>query len=513
MGIKKIMGLIKNKTNAITDKKFSDYSGKVLVYDASQIIHKFARSTASKGTEFMVDGRPTIHLHAIMTTVSCALSAGFIPVFVFDGSPPKIKSNTTKKRIKKTIIAEKGLQNFSDSDTSDERNKLLRQAFRMNNDMVRECETLLSLIGLPCVLAPEEADSQCAALVAYEGNNVYGVVSEDTDHLVFGASVILRNFAKGKVIEEVSLIKVLESLNLEHHQFVDICIFAGTDYNDGIKGAKIATALNLYREVLEEVKKDSTPFTRDRIRHEIEKALAATLRVSTKDKDKDNDDDDDEDDESDESSFTSQDTSDSEESEIDDITGMELFKEFSDDDLIDPKYSLVVRVVLKLHLENILWMKSKDKNKYDIPKYFFAEYKMVKSYYIDDAMTIHPESISMKWDKAPDCDGIKEYMVTKYNFNSRRVLNFIDKITQIYYDKLSKETGKQYFISGKMYGGNSSFGKSYGSYQQNYNRRRTEEWGRQCQSSGGSFGSYQEKRDRCAKRKESSRSKIRGKTS
>ena len=519
MGIKKIMSLIRNKTDAIRTRNFTDFKGKCLPYDAFQIINKFARSLASKGTEFRVDGHPTIHLHAIMTTVSCALDAGFIPIFVFDGAPPKIKSKTGKKRRKKTREAEKSLEEFSDSDTSDERNKLLRQAFRITNDMIRECETLLSLIGIPCILAPEEADSQCAALVAYEGNNAYGVVSEDTDHLAFGAPIILRNFAKGKDIEEVSLVRVLECLQLEHHQFVDICIFAGTDYNDGIKGAKTATALSLYREVLEEIKKDPSPYTRDRIREILREASDNKDIIEEKghdaesgetgDEDEDEDEGEDEDD-TDKSSFA---TSDSDGSEIDieDVEGMELFKDFTDEELIDSKFSTVVRVILKLQLENINRINSKKGKRYDIPRHFLSEYKMVKCYYVDEAMTIHPESLSLEWSTAPDRDGIRKFMVDKYNFNSRRVLKFIDKITQVYYEKLSEETGQQYFISGRMYGGKNSFGKSFGSYQQSYNRRRVEEWGNRRRTPGGSFGSYQEKRDRCAKRRNTYRSKSRGK--
>ena len=58
------------------------------------------------------------------------------------------------------------------------------------SDMYEDCQELLQLFGLPYIIAPSEAEAQCAWLDA-EGL-VDGVVTDDNDVFLFGGRHVYR---------------------------------------------------------------------------------------------------------------------------------------------------------------------------------------------------------------------------------------------------------------------------------------------------------------------------------
>ena len=70
-------------------------------------------------------------------------------------------------------------------------------------------------MGIPYMVAPSEAEAQCAELVK-EGR-VFGVATTDTDALVFGAKIVVTNlFAAldGEKAEELDLDHILKGETL-----------------------------------------------------------------------------------------------------------------------------------------------------------------------------------------------------------------------------------------------------------------------------------------------------------
>ena len=59
--------------------------------------------------------------------------------------------------------------------------------------MIQECKMFLDLMGIPHYTAYEEADSQCASLAYYYNNITNGVVSEDSDIIIFGSPQLIRD--------------------------------------------------------------------------------------------------------------------------------------------------------------------------------------------------------------------------------------------------------------------------------------------------------------------------------
>lgn len=113
-----------------------------------------------------------------------------------------------------------------------------------------ECQKLLELMGVPCVVAPCEAEAQCAALV--KADKVYAIGTEDMDALTFGSTVLLRHLtfseARKMPIKEFHLPKVLEGMGLTHEQFIDLCILLGCDYCESIRGIGPKRAIDLIKE-------------------------------------------------------------------------------------------------------------------------------------------------------------------------------------------------------------------------------------------------------------------------
>ena len=73
----------------------------------------------------------------------------------------------------------------------DKHRKASRDADTVSDEMYEEAKRLLGLFGVPYVEAPEEAEAQCAQLES--AGLVDGVVTEDSDALLFGARVVYKH--------------------------------------------------------------------------------------------------------------------------------------------------------------------------------------------------------------------------------------------------------------------------------------------------------------------------------
>lgn len=83
-----------------------------------------------------------------------------------------------------------------------------------SSEMYGECKALLAMFGLPYLVAPEEAEAQCAWLDA--AGLVDGVVTDDNDVFLFGGRHVFRRAASPKArIRGVQLRAAAPALLLE----------------------------------------------------------------------------------------------------------------------------------------------------------------------------------------------------------------------------------------------------------------------------------------------------------
>ncbi|XP_070291778.1 flap endonuclease 1-like [Salvelinus sp. IW2-2015] len=112
------------------------------------------------------------------------LGHGIKPVYAFDGKPPQL--NWRRRAEAEKLLAQ--VQETGEQENIDKFSKRLVKVTQQHND---ECKKLLTLMGVPYIKAPCEAEVSCAALVKV--GKVVATATEDTDNLTFGAGVLLRH--------------------------------------------------------------------------------------------------------------------------------------------------------------------------------------------------------------------------------------------------------------------------------------------------------------------------------
>ena len=117
-------------------------------------------------------------------------------------------------------------------------------ADEVTDDMYREVQELLTLFGIPYIIAPQEAEAQCAYL--NEHNFVDAVITDDSDVFLFGAKRVYRNFFSGsKYCEMYSADRIEKELGLDRDRFIQLALLLGSDYTEGIHGIGIVNAIEI----------------------------------------------------------------------------------------------------------------------------------------------------------------------------------------------------------------------------------------------------------------------------
>eukprot|EP00762_Andalucia_godoyi_P006828 ANDGO_00937.mRNA.1 DNA repair protein UVH3 len=132
-----------------------------------------------------------------------------------------------------------------------ERENLRRQisALRLASDhsaeLFLDCRELLQLFGIPYVMAPYEADSQCAFLS--QNSLVHGVISEDSDMTVFGATRVFRHVLDNAAshVHCYDGTRIQQVMGLDQDSFIALAFLLGSDYTDGVKNVGIVTAMEI----------------------------------------------------------------------------------------------------------------------------------------------------------------------------------------------------------------------------------------------------------------------------
>ncbi|TLD17591.1 uncharacterized protein PgNI_00615 [Pyricularia grisea] len=260
MGIKQLFTIIKENAPA--------------AIKTGEIKNQFGRKVAivfrSNG-EMLTneDGQTTSHLMGMFYRTLRMVDNGIKPLYVFDGAPPKLKSGELARRYQRKQEALEGLEEARETGTAEDVEKFSRRTVRVTREHNEECRQLLKLMGIPYIIAPTEAEAQCAVLA--RAGKVFAAASEDMDTLCFDSPILLRHLtfseARKEPIQEIHVDKVLEGLDMDRKQFVDLCILLGCDYLDPIPKVGPSTALKLIREhgslevIVEKMKKGELKYT------------------------------------------------------------------------------------------------------------------------------------------------------------------------------------------------------------------------------------------------------------
>ena len=125
-----------------------------------------------------------------------------------------------------------------------EHNRAIRDSEGVSSEMVDDVIEMLALFGLPYVVAPMEAEAQCAKLEQL--GLVDGTITNDSDIFVFGGQHVYKNFFEERKYTECYNAKALEKeLGLNRESLISMAELLGSDYAVGIKGVGIVNALEV----------------------------------------------------------------------------------------------------------------------------------------------------------------------------------------------------------------------------------------------------------------------------
>lgn len=128
-----------------------------------------------------------------------------------------------------------------------ERGQLDRLAASVTDQMYGECQELLQLFGIPWLVAPSEAEAQCAFL---DMNGLtHGTITDDSDVWVFGGQRVYKNFFnQDKHCEYFTAADVDKHFGLSREKLILLAMLTGSDYTDGIESVGPVTALEILAE-------------------------------------------------------------------------------------------------------------------------------------------------------------------------------------------------------------------------------------------------------------------------
>lgn len=184
-------------------------------------IYSFLIAVRSEGQQLMnEEGQTTSHLMGMFYRTLRMVDNGIKPLYVFDGKPPKLKSGELAKRFQRKAEANEGMEEAKETGTAEDVEKFSRRTVRVTREHNEECQRLLKLMGIPYIIAPTEAEAQCAVLA--RAGKVYAAASEDMDTLCFDSPILLRHMTyseqRKEPVQEIHLERVLEGLGMERKQ-------------------------------------------------------------------------------------------------------------------------------------------------------------------------------------------------------------------------------------------------------------------------------------------------------
>jgi len=227
MGIKNLYKFISGYQDIIKPTSINNYCGKKIAIDISILIYQIIISIRCTGSDLLdKEGNIISHIIGLFNKTLTLLENGIIPIYVFDGVPPKIKHQTLKNR---KIFKLKAIEKLSELSDFNDKLKYLKNSVFVNKKQIDECKELLQYMGIPYIDAKEEADSQLSYLC--KNGLVHAVLTEDLDILTFGSPRIIKNiFSTKQNSFEINLDTILDKINLNHEQFIELCLLFGCDY-------------------------------------------------------------------------------------------------------------------------------------------------------------------------------------------------------------------------------------------------------------------------------------------
>ncbi|CAD6216450.1 GSCOCG00004609001-RA-CDS [Cotesia congregata] len=122
--------------------------------------------------------------------------------------------------------------------------KLERQSLEVTDQMRCDAQDLLRLFGIPYLVAPQEAEAQCAYLEIL--NLTDGTITDDSDIWLFGGRCVYKDFFNNqKEVYEYRSKDIEHHFKLTRKQMIQLAFLVGSDYTIGLTGVGTVTAMEI----------------------------------------------------------------------------------------------------------------------------------------------------------------------------------------------------------------------------------------------------------------------------
>ncbi|XP_055593128.1 DNA excision repair protein ERCC-5 [Uranotaenia lowii] len=151
-----------------------------------------------------------------------------------------LKDNATPLELKKMAL------NLAqeERELEKEKNRHNRMGTSITEQMQNDCMQLLRLFGVPYVVAPMEAEAQCAFLNQIEMTD--GTITDDSDIWLFGGKTVYKNFFnQQKLVMEFTIESIERLFQMDRKKLIQLALLVGSDYTTGIHGVGAVTALEI----------------------------------------------------------------------------------------------------------------------------------------------------------------------------------------------------------------------------------------------------------------------------
>ncbi|XP_062866643.1 DNA excision repair protein ERCC-5 [Trichomycterus rosablanca] len=122
-----------------------------------------------------------------------------------------------------------------------------RSAATVTGQMCQESQELLRLFGVPFLVAPMEAEAQCAALDRTD--QTHGTITDDSDVWLFGGRHVYKNFfSNNKYVEHYQYLDIQNQLGIDRTKLINLAYLLGSDYTEGIQGVGYVKGMEILNE-------------------------------------------------------------------------------------------------------------------------------------------------------------------------------------------------------------------------------------------------------------------------
>ncbi|RDA87418.1 hypothetical protein CP532_6971 [Ophiocordyceps camponoti-leonardi (nom. inval.)] len=245
MGVSGLLPLLKSIHRTTEIKK---YDGQTLGVDAYGWLHRAAYCCAAE----LAQNKPTNkYVKSVLNRVRMLRHFGVMPYMVFDGdflpSKAATEESRAKNREEKRKLALELLKAGKPAQAAQEFQKCIDITPQMAYTLIQE----LKKMEIPYVVAPYEADAQLVYLERH--GFVDGIISDDSDLLVFGAKRLLTKLDQyGNCIEvnrrDFCACREISLAGWSDAEFRRMAILSGCDYLENLPGVGLKTAYRLLRK-------------------------------------------------------------------------------------------------------------------------------------------------------------------------------------------------------------------------------------------------------------------------